>query len=158
MDLYSTERAGVIEMLGRLVGTTTWREPMEGHSTKLDHLPKEHALEAALSFGRRHRNDTAPDLLAAVATRTEIARTKIVPELVAALRIAAGRVAERNTEHLLVVAAHAYLQVVYGTEQQRPAFVSMRDYELLVSFGCRLLWAQVASTARRVHRAFHAAA
>ena len=93
-DIYSHERAGFAERLGRLAARTTWREPASGAFTdRADKMPLEHALATALAFARQAPHDIGPDIAYAIVTMIEHRRPRIVGELTARLRNDARRVA-----------------------------------------------------------------
>jgi len=141
IDIYSNERAGLIEQLGILTGGTTWREVFRGSHSTADNMPQAHKLAAALAYAREtDPSNIGPDILEAMATGTQVHRRRIVGELTAALRIGTGRLAARNMDHLLQIAADAFLACVGVLPKGRPQAVSARDYNALTALGERILW------------------
>lgn len=159
-DVYSAERAGYAERLARLAGSTTWREPMEGHATKSDNMPDVHAMAASLGFARRGSSDIGPDVAVAVICRRMDHRQRVVTELTAALLAQSGRVGERCADHLPQIAAACYMHVVTGEPYRRDLCpeVADRDWEILSAMGTRLLWDAVAVSIRRAEYAYRAEA
>lgn len=157
-DAYSAERAGYAERLARLAGSTTWREPMEGHATRGDHLPDVHAMAASLAFARRGEADIGPDVALAVICRKMAHRRKVVTELAAALLASGGRAGERCADYLPQIAAACYSHVVTGEPIAVVAGIAERDWEILSSMGTGLLWDAVSVSVRRAEYAYRAEA
>jgi hypothetical protein len=158
-DEFSTARAGFAERVAKMAGGTTYREPVGSFGSSADHLPDAHAVAAAMAYARRGPNDIGPDIAVAIATGTPAHRSRIVLELSAALLACTGRVGERATNFLLMIAAHCYLYVVTGKPQgPRPLGVSERDYTLLRSMGEGILWQAAESALTRAKKAYMQAA
>lgn len=157
-DIYSAERAGYAERLARLAGSTTYREPMEGHATRSDYMPDVHAMAASLAFARRGENDIGPDVALAVICRKMAHRRRVVTELAAALLAQGGRPGERCADALLEIAAACYVHVVTGDPLERVPEITERDWEILSAMGAGLLWDAVAVSVRRAEYAYRAEA
>ena len=86
MSLYSTDRPEFIERLAKLAGGTTWRQPLEGHGTKSDHLPDAHAIATALGFARHDPDDIGPDVAYCWALGSDAYKSRCTRRLSIALR------------------------------------------------------------------------
>lgn len=157
-DVYSNERAGYAERLARLAGGTTWREPMQGHGTKMDNLPDVHALAASLAFARQGPDDIGPDVAFAIICQKPTHRERVVAKLSEALLKLAGHVAERCADHLPQVSAACYAHVCSGQYVQAPDGVGERDWEILSAVAVNQLWDAVSVSVRRAEYAYRAAA
>ena len=156
-DIYSHERAGFAERLGRLAGRTTWREPASGAFTdRADKMPLEHALATALAFARQAPHDIGPDIAYAVVTMIEHRRPRIVGELTARLRNDARRVAARAGPWLPIIAGKAYEGVVHGWDmpQITAPRLAKRDYALLYGIGIGALMHASEDAIRRAERCY----
>lgn len=158
-DVYSTERAGFAERLGRLAGGTTWREPMEGYGSRHDWQPEAHKLAQALAYARAGENDIGPDLVCAIVLQWPGKPHRIVTELAAALLAQTGRVGERCADYIPIIARQCYLSVVTGVElPDEIDGVALRDWMILSAIGTATLWDSCEQTVRRAERAYRAAA
>jgi hypothetical protein len=158
-DEFSHVRAGFLERIAKLAGGTTYREPIGSYGTGGDRMPDAHVIAAAMAYARRGPTDIGPDIAVAIATGSTAHRTRIVMELSAALLASTGKVGERTSNFLLMIAAHCYLFVVTGTPQgQRPLGVSERDYLLLRSIGEGILWQAAEAALARAKKAYRQAA
>lgn len=154
IDVYSTRRADLIELLGKMIGGTTWREPFSGGSTNVrDMMPYTNRLGAALAYARNcNPADSGPDILEALATGTQKHRRKIVAELAAAMLAGMGRLADRNADYLPQIAADAFMACCGVLRTGRPEEVTPDDYARLTTLAERALWDCAEKTARRVWR------
>ncbi len=85
-DTFSTERANFTERLASLAGGTTYREPVGGHGTKVEHLPDAHAVATALAYAKQGRDDIGPDVAYCWVLRSDAYRNRVVSLLSVALR------------------------------------------------------------------------
>ncbi len=155
-DIYTHERAGFAERLGRLAGRAQQYEPRAGRSAGTS-LPDEHAIAACLAMARRGPTDIGPDIAAAIYCQSTAHRGRIVGELTAALA-ATVRCARKYPHQLPLIAAQSYLLVATMQDPVRPIGVSSRDFEALVSFGASILWQAATDALRRAERAYFRAA
>lgn len=158
-DIYSHERAGFAERLGRLAGRTTWREPASGAFTdRADKMPIEHALAAALAFARLGPSDIGPDIAYAVVTMAEHRRARVVGELTCRLHNEARKVAARAGSWLPIIAGKAYEGAVHGWEMPplRAPRLAARDYALLYGLGISALLQASDQAIREAERRFKA--
>jgi len=156
VDIYTHERAGFAERLGRLAGRAQQYEPRAGRGTH-GSLPDEHAIAACLAMARRGPTDIGPDIAAAIYCQSHAHRGRIVGELTAALA-ATMRAARKYPHQLPLIAAQSYLLVLGVDEARRPIGVSARDFEALVSFGASILWQAATDSLRRAESAYYRAA
>lgn len=84
--LFTSDRPEFMERVAKLAGGTTYREPVGGHSTKLEHLPDPHAIAAALSFARRGPDDIGPDVAYCWVLKSDAYREKVTRKLSIAMR------------------------------------------------------------------------
>lgn len=75
----------ILERLGRVLGQSTWRVPVEGVGTKFDHLPDIQALMGVLSFARGPQWQPGPEICMAKACRIEQKRDRVLDWLESAL-------------------------------------------------------------------------
>jgi hypothetical protein len=153
------DRAGFLERLGRLAGSTTWREPGQGGGVPYAArgIPTEHAMALALAMARSNPNDVGPDVAYSVATGVPHRRSEIVGWLAGKLVKGTGSVGRRNTERSIAIAAQAY-DLVIGTRRHiSPPGQSKaaRDFELLVNIGAGWLWMSLESAVERAEHAMH---
>ena len=152
-DTYETRRAGFAERCARLAGRTAYREPVGGHATRSDYMPDEHAIAAALAFGRLGRNDIGPDIAVAIATGSPAKRMEIVRELAAAL-LATTRLADWCSDHLLQVCAESYLSVVGAKPVGSVDGMTALHYDGLRRVGDATLWQAADDAFMRASRAY----
>lgn len=128
------------ERVHSLAGKTTYREPMEGHSTAASQIPSDHMIAAALSFGRRDRDDIGPDIAFDIATGRHGHYRQVCAWL--GRHIASDRAAEivRLRPWTAHVATAAYNAVVSGWQvPHAPAGVAEKDWGGAVLLACMLL-------------------
>lgn len=155
-DTFSTERAGFAERLGRLAGGTTYREPMEGHSTAGCHMPEAHSLATALAFAGRGNGDVGPDLALAVVLQRLVKPERVVPWLASELSKYGGRMADKNADFLPNLSRVAYVAVIQGGDPAEVEGVDERAHLWLSSLAMSLIWGEVGEAIWRAERAYRA--
>jgi len=159
VDIYSHERAGLMERLCVLAGVTTYREPVGSFTAPTGRVPNAHVLAAALAFARDHSGlsrDVGPDILEAlVLQRITIHADNITGKLGCALRDVSTRM--RSIDY--TVMRHACHRVlagcVYGKEAVRTKGVTAHDWRFIETYGTRTLWASAEQTLNEVKRKLH---
>ena len=169
------------ERLQRLLGSTTWREPMLGGGGRAG-LPAAHELAAALGMARQHvcaacgspstsrcghsagtrpdPADVGPDVAIDVLLRQTVHAGKVGRAVEAALAAnRSSRACRRCRPYLRIIVWAAYVQVVHGyaTPQLRPGEVSEADWDVLTQGAAltleRLAEDAVAEAGRRWRKA-----
>lgn len=113
-DIYSGERAGFLERLGRLAGQTTFREPYGEFVPPSNPLPVSHELAAALCYARGERWQPGPEIAYAVATGLENNRDAVINWLAEKLYQGTGAEGRRNSDRIRGIAAVSYALAVRG--------------------------------------------
>lgn len=164
-DIYSHERAALIERLCILAGQTTWREPMGSFAQGLrpDTVPQAHTLAAGLAYARRrlpavdelHRlvmrvdpTDIGPDVLECLVYQRVINGLQIRRQLVKALRDMSKKLARAKDAHLMACALPIIRECATGIEAERPDTVPSHVWVPASALGIRLLWASAGQTLR----------
>lgn len=151
IDVYSHQRADLLERLGCLVGGTTWREP-SGGGTNMIELPMAHRFAAALAFAREcNPADTGPDILEALATGTQRHRIRIVAELTAALWLQQRR-AKKYPKVLPQIAADAFMGCCGVLPKGKPIGVKPEDYAAIIAVAEEMLWQAAERALRKLRR------
>lgn len=157
-DTYNhADRVGFVERLGRLAGSTTWREPGTGGGSPYvsRRIPSEHAMALALSMARRNDRDVGPDVAYSVGTGLPHQQQRVINWLGGKLLDGTGRVGQRNQSRVLHAASQAY-ELVIGTRRHitpPPGKEAHRDFELLVNIGAGWLWIAMEFAVERAERA-----
>lgn len=144
-DTFTHERPTLWERLARLAGQTTYREPVEGRSTRLGALPGDHELCVALGWARRRDDpyDIGPDIVFDMVCGGGRNTSRVVRTLANALDQGGGnrgqRIARRNRPYLQVVAADAYARLVYRQRFSKPDGMDEGDWEALTEAAYKVL-------------------
>ena len=139
---YSQDRPGLLERLGKLAGTTGWRQPVEGTGTSRRTIPAEHELAMALGMARTSDPlDIGPDMAFDMATQSGRHKQRVCGVLAATLDAMhrEHRVIGRNRPYLRVVAWAGYTRLVYGTTPAKPDGMGAVDWEELADVAERVL-------------------
>jgi hypothetical protein len=164
VDIYSTERAGLLERLCRIAGQTTWREPRDtDYVPPVDPMPVEHTMLTGISFAHRripsedefHRliwkrdpTDIGPYVLDCLIYRRVVHGREIRVQLVRALRDMSKRLAKADEDHVWKAAMPIIRECATGVEADQPTDVPDKVWIPASSLGIRLLWASAGQTLR----------
>lgn len=149
------DRSGFLERLGRLAGTTTWREPDgSGYTPPVPGaLSTDNAMLIALAMARRNPMDIGPEVAYSVGTGVPHQRDRVVSWLSRKLITGTGKAGRRNAKHMVVIARQAY-DLTIGTiphivlpDDASPEFV------VLVNIGAGWLWMSMEAAVERAERA-----
>lgn len=154
-DIYSHDRATFRERIARLAGGTTYREPMEGHSTD-PHRLTDLDVAAALAFARKGSSDIGPDVAYCMICQSDAYRPRIVRELALALSESGGYYLRNARPYLLHIADQAFAAMVWQARVTRPEGCSERAYSALLLAGVATLHSAADEAIRRAERAFYA--
>jgi len=166
-DIYSHERATLIERLGVLAGQTTWREPQGGFGQGLrpDTVPHAHTLAAGLSYARRRlpdvdemrrfvmradSSDIGPDILECLIYQRVVHGIRIRLQLVRALRDMSGKLARAKEDHVRACCLPIIRECATGIEESKPAEVPTHVWVPASALCIRLLWASAGQTLREL--------
>src|SRR5690348_15050801 len=164
VDIFSHERAGLMERLCRIAGQTTWREPRDtDYVPPVDSMPVEHTMMAGLSFAHRrlpskdefHQliwtrdpTDVGPYVLECLIYRRVVNGNLIRIQLVRALRDMSKAIAKADESHVWKSALPIIRECATGIEADKPSGVPAKVWNPACSIGIRLLWASAGETLR----------
>lgn len=163
VDIYSHERAGLMERLCVLAGQSTYREPMGSFTSPQGGVPHAHALAAGLSYAqrrlpevqdmrrvvmRRDPTDIGPDVVECLVYRRVVNGLRIRAQLVRALRDMSGKLARAKENHVRACCLPIIRECATGMEEPRPAEVPPGVWIPASALGIRLLWASAGETLR----------
>lgn len=155
------DRAGFLERLGQLAGTTAWREPGRsggGIPYAARGMTTENALALSLAMARKNDRDVGPWIAYAMATGVEDHRAEIITWLADKLIAGTQHIGVRNRTRMLSIAAVCYCDVVRGDHEHRLPKVNPRDFTILVSIGIGWLWMSMEAAVERAEHALRAPA
>lgn len=158
-ELYGKDRPMLMERLGRLSGSTTYRGPDSGGGTPFAArgMTTEAELLLALKMAQQHPRDVGPWIAYSIATRLDDRQGAIVTWLADKLIAGTGAIGKRNASRMLTVALAAYQLAIHGTEPKRPG-VRPVDFEGLVNIGAGWLWVKCEGAVDLAERALHSRA
>jgi hypothetical protein len=144
-DIFSTERAGLLEKLGALAGMSTWREPGAGYTNKAGQVPYAHILSAALVWwaGQDGYDTISGHILASlVLMRLPDGRAydDTLSAMVRALTDISSRLARLDRRVLRHGCKQVWMQCAIGTHAKRPSGIGARDWIAVDALGTRTLW------------------
>ena len=154
-DVFSHDRATFRERIARLAGGTTYREPMEGHSTD-PHRLTDQDVAAALAFARQGASDIGPDVAYCMVCQSDAYRPRIVRELARALSESGGYYLRNSRPYLMRIADQAFAAMVWQARVEKPEGRSERAYSALLLAGVATLQNVADEAIRRAERAFYA--
>lgn len=151
------DRSGFIERLGRLSGTTTWREPGGSGYTPptIGAISVENAMMLSLSMARRNPKDVGPDIAYSVGTGQPYRRQRVVEWLADKLLAGTGAAGHRAKRQLLSISGQAYDLVIGARDRVIPPRGAVAEYTLLVNVGAGWLWVAMESAVERAEVALH---
>lgn len=156
VDAIQKDRAGFLERLGQLAGTSSWREPGKvggGTPYAARGMTTENALALALAMARKNDRDVGPWVAYAMATGVEDHRREIITWLADKLIGGAGHIGKRNSERMMIVAAACYRSVVLNQQGHIAPKRAPKDFDLLVSIGVGWLWMTMEAAIERAEQA-----
>lgn len=156
-DTYSHHRSTFRERIARLAGGTTYREPMEGHSTD-PHRLTDLDVAAALAFARRGQSDIGPDVAYCIVCQTDLHRHRIVRELALALATSGGYYLRKARPYLMHIADQAFSAAVWQSRVSKPEGCSERAYSALLLAGVATLHSAADEAIYRAEAAFRSRA
>lgn len=156
VDIYSHERAGLMERLCVLAGVTTYREPVGSFTAPTGKMPTAHVLAAALAFARNHSGkarDIGPDVLEALVLghMTDNAQ-HITNKLAAALLDVSARMHRLDRRLLAEACRRVAKACAEGVPAERLNGIPAPDWRFIDTFGTRTLWASAEQTLCEVSR------
>jgi hypothetical protein len=152
-EIYTHEKAGFRERIARLQGGSTWREPMEGHSTD-PHRMTDQDVAAALAYARRGPEDIGPDVAYCIVCGSDWHRARIIKGLATALFHAGGHWARKARPHLLTIADDAFRALVHEQRVARPEGCHALAYDNLLLLGLVALQTSADEAIYRAEQAF----
>lgn len=149
-DLYGKDRPRMMERLGRLLGSTTYRTADSGGGEPFAArgMTSEARMLVALKMAALHPRDVGPWIVYSIALRVDDREREIVTWLADKLVAGTGPIGKRNASRMLVVAMASYRLAVHGVEPKRPKLRPV-DFEGLVNIGAGWLWMKCESTLDR---------
>lgn len=156
-ETFTHDRASFRERIARLVGGTTWREPLEGHSTD-PHRMTDQDVAAALAYGRQGPDDIGPDIAYCIVCGSDWHRARIIKGLATALFHGGGSWLRHGRPYLLTIADDAFRVLVWGHRVARPEGCPARTYDALLLAGVGVLEQAADESIHRAERAFRRAA
>jgi hypothetical protein len=145
------------ERLTRLLGQSTWREPMGSVGTKQSQMTDANHVAAALGLARLGRDDIGPDIAVCVYLQTDYKRDWIVRTLANALRGQRHRAVRENKRHLRQVCDMAYRCVVWGIPGLMPEGMKPLHWATLYTVACATLSNEAEDAVNRAERIERAA-
>lgn len=152
-ETFTHDRASFRERIARLVGGTTWREPLEGHSTD-PHRMTDQDVAAALAFARQDPDDIGPDIAYCIVTGSDWHRARIILAVANALLSSGGRWLRHGRPHLLTIADNAFRALVFGDRVACPTDCPPKSYASLLLSACCAMDSAADAAIRSAERAF----
>ncbi|EIL88554.1 hypothetical protein UU9_12423 [Rhodanobacter fulvus Jip2] len=151
------ERSGFIERLGRLAGSTTWREPDgSGYTPPVaGALSPGNAMVLALSMARRNPKDVGPHIAYSVGTGQPHRRQQVVEWLADKLLRGTGPAGKKAERQLLVIAGQAYDLCIGMRQKVIPPRGAVTEFTLLVNVGAGWLWVAMEAAVERAERSLY---
>lgn len=153
-ELWGSDRAGLMERLGRLAGQTTYREPglCGGSPYSAQVMTTEAKLLLALKMGQTHEGDVGPWIVYSIALHIDDRKRQIVEWIANKLEHGAGQYGRRNAHRMLIIGMAAYDLAVHGIDPPEPKR-NPGDFAHLASVGAGWIWMKCESTIERAIRA-----
>ncbi|MDQ3287663.1 MAG: hypothetical protein M3Q42_05260 [Pseudomonadota bacterium] len=153
-EIYTAEKAGFRERIAKLVGGTTYREPMGGRSTDPSRMTDQD-VAAALAYARQGPDDIGPDIAYCIVCGSDWHRPRITLRLAEALHDYRLR---GTRPYVLTIADQAFRAVVFGDRVAMPQGCPPRGYSSLLVAGAAVLATMADEAIQRAERAFRRAA
>jgi hypothetical protein len=155
-DIYTAERAGFRERIAALMGRSSWRQPMEGHSTAPLKMT-DHDVAAALAYARQGPDDIGPDIAYCIVCGSDWHRARIIKRLAESL-LANGYLMRKGRPYVLTIADHAFQVVVWQNRVAKPEGCPEKTYSMLLLAAANILQTVADESIYRAERAFRSAA
>lgn len=152
-EIFTHQKTTFRERIAKLVGGTTYREPVGGRSTD-PHRMTDQDVAAALAYARKGQHDIGPDVAYCILCQSDWHRARIVKALAEALFSSGGHWARKARPYLLTIADDAYRVAVHQQRPQRPEDCHLRAYEALLVTGISTLATLADESILRAERAF----
>ncbi|WP_395119652.1 hypothetical protein ACFCQI_01680 [Rhodanobacter sp. FW102-FHT14D06] len=156
-ELFGKDRPMLMERLGRLLGSTTFKTPESGGGSPFSSrkLTAEAEMLLALKLAQTHPGDVGPWIVYSIALQIDDRQRDIVTWLARKLAAGTGVLGKRNANRLMIAALDAYRLAIHGVEPQRPRTRPV-DYLALVNIGAGWLWIKCENAIDRAEFARHA--
>lgn len=153
-EFWNKDRPLLLERLGRLLGSTTYRDQDSGAGTPFSarKLTAEAEMLLSLKMAQAHPGDVGPWLVYSIALQIDDREREIVTWLARKLAVGTGILGKRNALRLMIASQDAYRLAVYGVEPKRPKTLPV-DYLALVNIGAGWLWMKCESAIDRAEYA-----
>lgn len=140
-EFFGKDRPVLMERLGRLLGSTTYRTADSGGGTPFSarKLTAEAELLVALKLAQRHPDDVGPWIVYSIALQVDDRQREIVQWLASKLEEGTGAIGHRNAGRMTIAALGAYQLAVHGFEPKRPRH-RPAEFIGLVNIGAGWLW------------------
>lgn len=149
------DRSIFLERLGRLAGTTTWREPDgSGYTPPVaGTLSTGHAMLIALVMARRNERDVGPEIAFSVGTGRPHRRDSVVNWLARKLLTGTGKAGRRNARHIVAISGQAYDLVIGTLQKFTPPDDASAEFVVLANIGAGWLWMSMEAAVERAEYA-----
>jgi hypothetical protein len=140
------------ERLTRLLGSSTWREPMGSVGTKQSQMTDANHVAAALGMAREGQGDIGPDIAVCLYLRSDYKRAGIVRTLAEAIKGQRHRAVRENHAHLRTVCDQAFGLVVWGVPGRMPEGMKPLHWSVLYPVACSILSNEAEEAVNRAAR------
>lgn len=160
-DAVQKDRAGFLERLGQLAGSTAWRDPGRvggGTPYAARGMATENALVLALAMARRNPRDKGPDIAYSLATQQPYKGAEVVEWLADKLSMGTGPMGKKHAGRLMPVAMQAYEWIVSPEAVLDLTDIAEDlhdDFRSLYSIAQGWLWMSMEAAVERAERAMY---
>jgi len=154
-DFWGKDRPMLLERLGRLLGSTTYRDQDSGGGTPFSarKLTAEAKLLLSIKFAQAHVGDVGPWIVYSIALLVDDRQREICTWLADKLIAGTGPTGKRNRDRMLPIALAAYQLAVHGIEVEPPVHANHRDFTLLANIGAGWIWTKADGVITRLEDA-----
>jgi hypothetical protein len=151
------DRSGFVERLGRLSGSTTWREPGGGGYVPFvaGSMTADNALNLALAMARRSTHDIGPDIAYTIGTGQAVRMEAIISAVAAHMLLEGGPAMRKAEAFRNILARHAYELVGFGRPRTRLPRRLPLSWDKLKDAATGWLWIQAEIAIERAEFAEH---
>lgn len=150
-ETFTHDRASFRERIARLVGGTTWREPLEGHSTDPRRMTDQD-VAAALAYARQGADDIGPDIAYCIVCNSNSYRRRSVSTVAQEIFETTKR--RRGLHEMVLAADAAWGFVVWGRTQPRPDTIDQTAWDVLVRLAVAIFDSAAESAIHRAERCY----